>query len=104
MTLWPCLYSPSGASARRKLHTLSSIGPHIFGNSAHGVAAITTAVGVRSTVFRVTSTLIPRIVGRPAVAVYPCPVPGHHLCCDRAQPARRRDVMLSVIPDFSAER
>src|ERR1700752_4763278 len=62
MTLCPCLYSSSGASARRKRQTLSSIGPHIFGKSAHVVAAATTAVGVASTVFTVTSTLTSRIV------------------------------------------
>src|SRR5580704_13122727 len=64
MMLWPCLYSPSGASPRRKPHTLSSIGPHILGNSAHVVAAATTAVGVGSTVFTVTSTVKTRSLRR----------------------------------------
>jgi hypothetical protein len=38
-----------------KLQTASSIGPHVFGNSAHVVVAATTAVGVGSTVFTATS-------------------------------------------------
>jgi hypothetical protein len=43
---------------------LSSIGPHILGNSAHVVAAATTAVGVGSTVFTVTSTVMARSIRR----------------------------------------
>src|SRR5690348_3257367 len=66
MMLCPCVYSPSRAPPRRKPHTLSSIGPHVFENSAHVVAAATTAVGVGSTVFAVTSTGTPQSV-RPAV-------------------------------------
>src|SRR5215472_4833688 len=62
MMLWPRWYSPSGASLRRKLHTLSSIGPHILGNSGHVAAATTTAVGVGWTVLIVTSTVMARII------------------------------------------
>ena len=43
---------------RRKLHTWSSIGFHSAGNSAHVTAAATTAVGVGSTVFTLTPTVI----------------------------------------------
>src|ERR1700735_3642679 len=81
MMLWPCLYSPSGASPRRKLHTLSSIGPHILGNSAHVVAAATTAVGVGSTVFTVTSTVMARSIRRsrdPHVTIRRSTLRHHH--------------------------
>ena len=47
-----------GPPPRRKPHTWSSIGLHSAGNSAHVTAAATTAVGVGSTVFTLTPTVI----------------------------------------------
>src|ERR1700722_9921320 len=56
------LVEPLRSPAPKKLHTWSSSGPHIFGNSAHVAAAATTAVGVGSTVFTVTSTVMARSI------------------------------------------
>jgi hypothetical protein len=43
---------------------LSSIGPHIFGNSAHAAVAAITAVAVGATVVAVTSTVMARSIRR----------------------------------------
>src|SRR5580698_8105715 len=64
MTLCPCRYSPSGALPRRKLHTWSSSCTQSPGNSTHVVVAATTAVGVGSTLFAVTSTAMMRSIRR----------------------------------------
>src|SRR5665213_2586098 len=94
MMLWPCSYSPLGASPRRKLHTLSSIGPHIWGKSAHVAAATTTAVCVGSTVLTVTSTVMARSLRRSHDAYLPHQDP--HRLPDRACPPRAEHHLASA--------
>src|SRR5580698_7180718 len=96
MTLCPCRYSPSGALPRRKLHTWSSSCTQSPGNSTHVVVAATTAVGVGSTLFAVTSTAMMRSIRRGRLVERTCR--GGHLGHHGTNPfeTQTRVMMFSV--------